>query len=70
MTLSSKAQKILTVSNIVCGAVPDGFAFVDGKLNTWDNFMRKLSEGLGTFNSIKVSPKRYADLIGSLEDYE
>lgn len=70
MKLSTKAQRIIITSNIVCGLVPDRFAFVDGKLNTWDNFMWKLSRGLGTFNSIKVSPKRYADLLGSLEGYE
>ena len=68
--LSEDGYSILSESDITCGIVPDGWIFVDGRLNKWDNFIKELNEGDLSFKSIKVGLRRFADLTQLISYYE
>lgn len=68
--MPQESYEVLMDAKIVCGHVPDSWAFVDGSLTRWNNLIEGLTQGTLSFDSIKVGVRRFADLTNLLKGYE
>lgn len=68
--LTDETYGILSAADITCKVMPDSWVFIDGRLNKWDNFTEELNSGDISFDSIKVSLRRFAAIARLLKDYE